>query len=178
MKTTPTQPDGASPSPKRRYLALLARAKDQAGKPEGELCRKLADRMASKWPHLVDFDGALPEHRHEIRWQGWHERDLLLRTIKYCGAVPQAYTGSRRQVLTFMADEPTLGLIEQAFAQLRAQCRALLNASLIGFMHGAVPDPDPLEGAAPIEGELLGAAMAAVNYGTDSQPRKALGASS
>ena len=64
QEDTPTQPDGASPSPKRRYLALLARAKDQAGKPEGELCRKLAARLALKHPEVIVFGVEWrPEHK-------------------------------------------------------------------------------------------------------------------
>ena len=83
-------------SPRRRYLALKARAADQSGTPEGELCATLAAKMLEAYPDLLDVDQPLPTDIYEIRWKDWFEKELLISVGEYLGAKAQRYANRKR----------------------------------------------------------------------------------
>lgn len=172
--------DGAS----RRYLALLARAKDQAGTPEGDTCRRMADAMLAKCPTLADVDGALPTRWVEYRYKDSWEHDLIVRIAEYLCLVPKRWTKSRAKVLLLDADEPTHAAIEQTFAVLSKRMREVLSYAYAGFQVGALPLPRAKRVDGPADDDesaddepdqqLIDLALAARSFGQTSHPRKAL----
>jgi hypothetical protein len=163
----------------RRYLALLARAKDQAGTPEGDTCASMAAAMLAACPTLADIDGAMPTTWQEYRYADPWQRDLLVRIAEYLSLVPKGYVKSRKKVILIEADAPTHAAIGQTFAVLSKRMQTVLSYAFAGFQAGALPikrvpredagddrdEPDP---------DLMELAMAAKAFGRDSQPRKAL----
>ena len=163
----------------RRYLALLARAKDQTGTPEGDTCAAMAAAMLAACLTLADVVGAMPTVWQEYRYADAWQRDLLVRIAEYLGLVPKAYVKSRKKVILIEADAPTHAAIGQTFAVLSKRMQTVLSYAFAGFQAGALPikrapredadgerdDPDP---------DLIELAMAAKEFGRGSRPRKAL----
>jgi hypothetical protein len=164
----------------RRYLALLARAKDQAGTPEGDTCRSMADAMLASCPSLAVSVDTLPFNWDEYKYADPWEHDLLLRIGEYLDIEPKRWAKSRRKVLLFLADVPTHAAIRQTFAVLGRRMREVLTYAFAGFQAGALPlprrerdDTDDDDAPEP-DPELLELAMSARSFGSASQPRKAL----
>lgn len=171
----------SSDSASRRYLALVARAKDQTGTPEGDTCRRMAESMLAARPDLADLTGPLPTEWREYRYKDGFERDLLIRIGLYLDLSPKSWTRNRKRVVLFEADVPTHAAIEQTFEVLRERMHAALTYAFTGFEVGALPLPpkpgEPESASPKLDAGLLELAMAARSFGADSRPRKALGSS-
>jgi hypothetical protein len=166
---------------RRRYRALIARAEDQAGTPEGDVCNAMAAKMLAADPSLADEGGAeLPVEWREYKATEPFERDLLVHIGKYVGASANEYKNkrakARRDAILFETDAPTHAAIEHTFEVLRVRMRKVLLFALGGFFNGAVPSgaTQPSDDFDDDDDELHELASAARNFGRTSSPRKAL----
>jgi len=162
----------------RRFQALRARAKDQAGKPEGDLCAAIAERMLENNPNLEDGPGEV--ERREYRWTTPGHRDLIDRAARYFGQMPCKYVKGRKRVIVIETDEGTHDLIRYTIDVLRPKMEEVMEYAAAGFVLGAMPitrdfdsDSDDTD-SDPTSWQLLEIAAAAGMSGRASRPRRAL----
>lgn len=164
-------------SHQRRYLALIARARDQRGKPEGDLCEKLAAKMVALHGPRLEERIDLPTITHELRWKDWPDREIIVWASLYFELRPTKLVSSRKHVILVECDEPTFRLLEEAIALARPRLARLMEATAAGFLTAAFPHPDrPGETASDREftDAELAAQAAGLQGGYLARPRKAI----
>lgn len=159
----------SSDSASRRYLALVARAKDQAGTPEGDTCQRMAESMLAARPDLADLTDSLPTEKRDYRFDDLWEHDLLVRIGQYLGLTAKRYVAGEKldglisdatprtsmergvkldvireakrlsRLVMFVTDAPTHAAIEQTYAVLRQRMAEVMAYAFAGFQCGALP---------------------------------------
>jgi hypothetical protein len=161
------------PPLRRKYLALLRRARDQEGTPEGELCKKIASRMKERY----DLDAEdLPVQWQEVRYKAPFEHELLIQIGEYLGCSMYRLRGGRRKVLTFESDAPTAEVVVFTFETLRGRLEQIVKYAAIGFIQGALPlsSEHYSETSEPLDEDQIAAAKAGLEAGRRNRVRKAI----
>lgn len=167
-----------------RYQALRSRAADQQGQPEGDLCARMAAVMLERYPELANASAPdLPTEHREYRWKTPTDRSVLEWVIRAQGAAPKAYSKGHRgqgrsRVLLADVDEPTHAAIEYGYEVLRERAASAVEHALMGFLHGAMPQPqvddDDDDDPEPLDMAVLEMMRAGYALGTRSRPQRAL----
>lgn len=168
---------------RRRYEKLRALARDQRGKPEGDLAARLADTMLERDPSLARADAPdLPTRLRPYPWKTETEQALLQWICEWLGVDALGWRDKRkrREVLADV-DDPTDAVILQAFKALREQAERVVVYARTSFLMGALPLPvkpsdDDKDDSPPIDLAMMELLMGARMVGRRSAPdlRKAL----
>ncbi len=162
----------------RRYRNLVARARDQAGTPEGELCDQLAAKMRLLHGECLADADDLPLERHSIRWHEWHDRELIVWACEFFDLSPMKTSGSRAKLILVDCDGPTLALLDHAISSLRPRLDRLIKVTTAGFLTGALPHSyggtETESSGEELSADELEAARAGMVHGRRHTPRKAL----
>lgn len=165
-------------NPRARYEKLIARAKDQAGTPEGDLCERFAERLLLQYPDIQSGRDLKTSH-HEFRWSTEHERNLLIRLAAYLeldALINRARP--RLQVIFVEADTPTAVAMRQTYEVMRRRIARVVEYAALGFMMGALPvasdnsDGDHQDN--DIDDDLIAIGLSAMEMGSNHCDRKAI----